>query len=396
MIPNHSAAKLSDLDQKMAANVPPGGNWRDIPLSIPSERLAQIRRSAAAGEGSRSTYYGRLRSESPAYTISTYYNRPGNGCFLHFDQSQSRTLSHREAARLQSFPDSFVFTGSQRSVSQQIGNAVPPLLAFQLAGTFGPSGNMVDVFAGAGGLSLGFKWAGWKTLAATDIDPSSVDTFNANVAPLAFVGDMNDDEVLLRLERAVFAQKRGQEPLALVGGPPCQGFSTGGKRRSEEDARNTLYTRYALLLRHMQPDLFVFENVMGLMSMSGGQFLQRVLRELESAGYEVDLWKLNAAEFGVPQRRKRVLLVGVKSGHALPLRPEPWTSVDQPNLLDLPPAVSVSEAIDDLPAIDAGEDGSDRDYVRAASTPYQRLMRGEISPVDYLAVYGPGSRREAQ
>jgi len=395
VIPNHQAAKLSELDLRMAANVPPGGNWRDIPLAVPSERLAQIRRSAAAGEGSRSTYYGRLRPDLPAYTIGTYYNRPGNGCFLHFDRNQSRTLSHREAARLQSFPDSFVFAGPQRAVCQQIGNAVPPLLAFQIAQALGPSGSMIDVFAGAGGLSLGFKWAGWRTLAATDIDPHAIDTFNANVSPLAFVGDMNDDEVLERLSSSVALEDRQRGPLALVGGPPCQGFSTGGKRRSEEDARNNLYSRYALLLRLIQPNVFVFENVMGLLSLSGGRFLQRILGELGSAGYEVEVWKTNAAEFGVPQRRQRVLIIGVRSGQAHPTRLNAWTTVNPSGLLGLPAAISVEEAIGDLPPIEAGEDGSWQEYALPATSRYQRLMRGEISPADYLAGQQIGAGQRA-
>src|SRR5690349_21322212 len=103
MIANHDCARLSERDLQIAAAVPPGGNWRNIPTTIPSERLAQIRESAAAGEGSRSTYYGRLHPDRPAYTVNTYYTRPGNGCFLHYDVEggQHRTLSHREAARLQ-------------------------------------------------------------------------------------------------------------------------------------------------------------------------------------------------------------------------------------------------------------------------------------------------------
>ena len=149
MIHNHVCGKLSELDLRVAKAVPPGGNWRNIPEDVPSNRLAQIRVSAAAGEGSRSTYYGRLKPEMPAYTVNTYYSRPGNGCFLHYDFAggQHRTLSHREAARLQSFPNSFVFMGSsQRAVALQIGNAVPPLLGFQIARGIGAPGIMVDVF----------------------------------------------------------------------------------------------------------------------------------------------------------------------------------------------------------------------------------------------------------
>src|SRR3972149_3963669 len=84
-IPNHVTPALSELDLAMVRAVPPRGNWKDIPITIPSKRLKQIRESYAAGKGSRSTYYGRLHPDCPAYTISTYFNRPGNGCHIHYD-----------------------------------------------------------------------------------------------------------------------------------------------------------------------------------------------------------------------------------------------------------------------------------------------------------------------
>lgn len=112
MIYDHAAGALSDLDREIVAAVPAGGNWRDLPETFASKRVEQIRRSAARGEGSRSTYYGRLRWDRPAYTISTYFNRPGNGCFIHPDAP--RLLTVREAARLQSFPDAYRFFGEGR------------------------------------------------------------------------------------------------------------------------------------------------------------------------------------------------------------------------------------------------------------------------------------------
>lgn len=385
MIPNHQSAKLSALDLQFARAVPPGGNWQDIPEDVPSARLVQIRESFAAGKGSRSTYYGRLRPDAPSYTIGTYYTRPGNGCFLHPDASQDRTISHREAARLQSFPDSFVFNGSQRAVCQQIGNAVPPLLAMQVAEAFGTAGDMVDVFAGCGGLSLGFKWQGWNTLAATDFDKSAVQAFNQNVAPLAVVGDMNDDQVIEHLVAATEGRDCST-PLALVGGPPCQGFSTGGKKRSEDDARNHLHARYSILLDRMRPDVFVFENVLGLLSMSGGAFLQRILAGFDNAGYEAQVWKMNAAEFGVPQKRVRVVIVGVRrGGMAPPRKPVEWCSLSTDRPLDAEPPVTVDEAIGDLPRLSAGEDGSGLCYANEPASSYQALMRGEITPASYLA-----------
>jgi DNA (cytosine-5)-methyltransferase 1 len=386
MIPNHQSAKLSALDLQFARNVPPGGNWQNIPEDVPSARLVQIRESFAAGKGSRSTYYGRLRPDAPSYTIGTYYTRPGNGCFLHPDASQDRTISHREAARLQSFPDTFVFNGSQRAVCQQIGNAVPPLLAMQVAEALGSPGDMVDVFSGCGGLSLGFKWQGWNTLAATDFDKFAVDAFNHNVAPLAIVGDMNDNTVIDHLVAA--AQDRDKSrPLALVGGPPCQGFSTGGKKRSEDDARNHLHARYSVLLTRMKPDVFVFENVLGLLSMSGGAFLWRIMAGFDEAGYDAQVWKMNAAEFGVPQRRIRVVIVGTRRGSRVPpSKPGEWCSLTSAGLLDEAAAVTVNEAIGDLPRVAAGEDGSRLGYLHPpAANSYQALMRGDISPAAYLA-----------
>jgi len=387
MIPNHVCASFSELDLQIAKAVPPGGNWRDIPTSVPSDRLAQIRESAAKGQGSRSTYYGRLHPERPAYTINTYYTRPGNGCFLHYDAvgGQHRTLSHREAARLQSFPDHFVFHGtSQRAICQQIGNAVPPLLALQIAQTLGEPGVMIDVFSGAGGLSLGFEWAGWQSLAAADNDRHAVATYNSNLAPVAFVGDMTKEEVHDRLVDT--AKNRAGRRLALVGGPPCQGFSTGGKSRSVDDERNGLHDRYAALLARLRPDVFIFENVLGLLSLDGGRFVTRVLDGLKGAGYDVTLWRLNAARFGVPQRRERVIIVGVPHGLAAPVQPSSWTTpAEGDELFSLPLVCSVREALADLPKLTPGQDGSNLPYRSKAVSTFQKVMRGDLAPVAYVA-----------
>jgi DNA (cytosine-5)-methyltransferase 1 len=376
---------MSDLDMRIAKAVPPGGNWRDVPVDVPSERLAQIRVSAAAGQGSRSTYYGRLRPDRPAYTINTYYNRPGNGCFLHHDAAggQHRTLSHREAARLQSFPDLFSFSGPQRAVCQQIGNAVPPLLGFQVARCLGSAGKTIDVFSGAGGLSLGFEWCGWQSLAAVDSDRHAVATFNANIRPVAFVGDMNDEVINDRL-LDIGSRLRGPTRLALLGGPPCQGFSTGGNRRSSEDARNGLHARYAALVSRLRPDIFIFENVLGLLSMDTGRFVLKVLEGLRSLGYEVALWRLNAALFGIPQRRERVFIVGVPIGCALPAQPRAWTSAASAELFASHPVCDVAAALDDLPPLSPGQDGSLLPYQCSPESAYQQLMRGQILPTDFV------------
>ena len=195
---------------------------------------------------------------------------------------------------------------------------------------------------------------------------------------------MRADDVLDRLVQAAPPPHERSRPLALLGGPPCQGFSTGN-RRMEADERNGLHVRYAALLARLQPDVFIFENVLGLLSMSKGTFLPRILAGLRAVGYDVDVWKVNAAEFGLPQRRQRVIIVGVPSGRPIPNRPEAWTS-PHPGSPGISPAATVAEALADLPVIAAGQDGSDLGYRCQPLTRYQEFLRSSLSPVDYLMI----------
>ena len=125
MLYNHITYSLSENDLRMVVSIPAGGNWKNIPLDIPSKRLERIRET-----GGRTTLYGRLRWEKPSYTITTYFNRPGNGAYIH--PKDNRVISAREAARLQSFPDDFIFEGTITKKFKQIGNAVPPLLSMEI------------------------------------------------------------------------------------------------------------------------------------------------------------------------------------------------------------------------------------------------------------------------
>jgi len=386
---NHVAARLSDLDMTIVDHVPPGGNWKQIPVDVPSRRLVQIRRSFAAGEGSRSTYYGRLRSDAPAYTINTYFSRPGNGCHIHYEQD--RVLSAREAARIQSFPDSFEFLGRNGAVATQIGNAVPPILAYQVALSLGDSGSFVDLFAGAGGFSLGFAWAGWKSLVATDIDAGFLSTYARNVHDVVVPGDLRSPSVFDAVVSGATDARRSapEQPFWVLGGPPCQGFSTAGNRRSMEDGRNHLFRIYRSFLDAVRPDGFVFENVSGLLNMEGGQVYELVRSTLEGAVDHIELWSLRSERYGVPQRRHRLFLVGWNGRQAL-VAPLARTAI--PHSVDtgqMAPWVSVSEAIDDLPALSSGQDGSLFGYRHEPTSAFQRLMRGIIDAEQYLLDRAP-------
>ena len=127
VVSEHFVSKLSELDKYIISHVKPGGNYKDIPKDVNSERIKRLQR-----EGGHTTCYGRLRASEPSYTINTYFNRPNVGCNIHF--SENRLITVREALRLQSFPDVFEIVSSNKQGRNLIvGNAVPPLLATIIA-----------------------------------------------------------------------------------------------------------------------------------------------------------------------------------------------------------------------------------------------------------------------
>lgn len=155
---------------------------------------------------------------------------------------------------------------------------------------------VVDLFCGAGGLSLGFKEAGFSIVCARDSNPAAVATYRANL------GDH------VRLEK-ISLETELPSASVFIGGPPCQGFSSAGLRRVG-DERNSLVSTFALLIAKHRPRAFVFENVEGFLTGEGGGRVHDLLTPLISAGYRIHLRKVNAANYGVAQHRKRVLAVG--------------------------------------------------------------------------------------
>ena len=150
--------------------------------------------------------------------------------------------------------------------------------------------------------------------------------------------------------------------MGIIGGPPCQGFSSVGKRIAD-DPRNRLYQEYCRVVEHVQPAFFVLENVKGLLTLADGAFRDAVLRRFTSLGYAVQYRVLNAADYGVPQNRHRVFFVGVKDGASF--------SFDA--LAKTDHILSTSEAISDLPALVADE--TITAYTQPPQTPYEAEMR---------------------
>jgi DNA (cytosine-5)-methyltransferase 1 len=378
---NHVCATLSELDMEIVRSVPSGGNWRNLDATTiaKSARLMQISKS-----GGRTTYYGRLDSSLPSYTINTYFNRPGNGSFIH--PTQNRLISIREAARLQSFSDSYRFLGSQSSRFKQIGNAVPPLLS-KAIGEQIKTGRCVDLFCGAGGLSDGLAQAGHKILVASDFNGHMCETyrFNHQRTHVVKTDIMNQDESD-NLLNAIDSELKGRTLNLLAGGPPCQGFSTAGKW-SSLDTRNHLIFRTLDFIRKLAPESVLLENVPGIRWLQQGRILETLLNELRAEGYHPKTLLLKAEVYGVPQRRRRIFIIGNRSGDSIDKprdllaavvhgRTKKYSKIEDNGL---PSPISVSEAINDLPAIPSGggADVIEYDFSWMRSD-YQRYMRGQI------------------
>jgi len=331
-VTQHAPVRLSTLDMEVVRSIPPGGNWRDVPLTIPSRRLAQIRVSAARGEGSRSTYYGRLRWDQPAYTINTYYHRPGNGCTIH--PEVDRMLTDREVARLQTFPDYVRFAGPMRARQIQIGNAVPPLLAYHLATEFLESSTVVDLFAGAGGLSLGAELAGHDIILGVDNDRYAAATLaSLHGEDRVLLADLDDPTQRERIVERVKASLNGEQLGVLMGGPPCQGFSTAGACLLD-DPRNNLLVAFIEIAEALTPRSILIENVTGLL-FRGRALLEEAIERLEKAGYTCDWAVLHAEAYGVPQRRRRLFVRAELDGE--PSWPAPVRATAEPSFRRLQP-----------------------------------------------------------
>lgn len=169
----------------------------------------------------------------------------------------------------------------------------------------------IELFAGAGGLALGLERAGFETLGLVEFDKNACDTLRKNRPNWNVICDDIANISDLDLEK-YFNIKRGELDL-LSGGAPCQAFSYAGKRLGLEDARGTLFYHYAIFLEKLQPKMFLFENVKGLLTHDGGKTYNTILNIFEKAGYEIQKEVLNAWDYGVAQKRERLITIGIRS-----------------------------------------------------------------------------------
>lgn len=203
----------------------------------------------------------------------------------------------------------------------------------------------IELFAGAGGLALGVERAGFHTLGLVEIDKFASQTLAYNRPKWNVINDDIANVSSQDLE-ARFSVRKGELDL-LTGGAPCQSFSYAGKRLGLEDARGTLFYHYALFLQKLQPKIFLFENVKGLLSHDKGKTYRTILNIFESEGYVTQMQVLNAWDYGVAQKRERLIVIGIrhdlvdKTSFEFP-RPHEYKPVLRDILLDCPPSEGAS------------------------------------------------------
>ncbi len=227
--------------------------------------------------------------------------------------------------------------------------------------------NSIDLFSGCGGMTLGFKWAGFNSVLASDIDENCEKTFATNFPEIPFLcGDLSN------FNKAAFDAKFSNKTIdVIIGGPPCQGFSLANKNRNKvaEDPRNKLFYEFVKTINWYNPKSFVMENVKGLLSMESGQVIKQIVSEFENAGnfgYNVKVKVLKASDFGVPQSRERVIVIGIRNDlNVVPEFPEKNIETE----------ITVNDAISDLPVIHSGEGKEKVKYGSKPLNEYQLFMR---------------------
>lgn len=227
--------------------------------------------------------------------------------------------------------------------------------------------NAIDLFSGAGGLSKGFLDAGFNVLVGVDNDAAALRTFEYNhKGSVGLNADLSSQETIDKIKEIA----DGKEVDVVIAGPPCQGFSLTGPRNFD-DPRNKLYLAVLELVRQLRPKAFIIENVPGMSTMYDGQVKNEILKRFKNMNYNVDCRILCAADYGVPQVRKRLIFMGIRADIGEPHFPEPILTPEQ--------YITCKEAISDLPSRE-NELGEDVDrYVMSPQTDYQKLMRGKCN-----------------
>lgn len=346
-LPNHETREYTGIVLERMKHLPPGGKMGDLPEHLQHESFVRKGEKKTGGPNMRLL---RLEKNKPSLTVTAYiFNK-----FVH--PKEDRYITPREAAVLQDFPLDYEFKGTLGQVQKQIGNAVPVGLAKELAKEVakyferlnkGGEKRIASYFTGAGGLDLGFEQASdnliqFETCFSTDIEKWAEATVKHNRPEWNF-----HREDITQLDPLTVKKIVGRKPDIIIGGPPCQPFSVAGKQKATKDPLGVLYRDYIRHVDALQPEIVVMENVYGLAQVKSANMIEEIYKSFEDIGYDVTHRELMAADYGVPQKRRRLFFVAAKNLHYFQY-PQP-THCETENLLGLPLYKGAGDAILKLP-----------------------------------------------
>ena len=217
---------------------------------------------------------------------------------------------------------------------------------------------VIDLFAGVGGLSLGFEMAGFNIVLANEYDESIAEAFKLNhPSTKMIVSDIRH----LPIEQT-FSEYRDKIDV-IIGGPPCQGFSQKGQRKTIDDERNFLFKYFVAVVEYLRPLYFVMENVPNLLTAENGYFKNELIQLFAQRGYSVVSDTLNASDYGVPQNRRRAVIIGKLGNKPLQMPSK------------IRNRVSIWDAISDLAYHESGEGSDFEEYKNLPESDYQKDLR---------------------
>ncbi len=221
---------------------------------------------------------------------------------------------------------------------------------------------VIDLFAGVGGLSLGFEKAGFDIVMANEYDSSIATAYQYNHKNTKMiVGDITSIDL-----NGIFGKYVGRIDV-IIGGPPCQGFSQKGQRKTINDERNFLFKYYVNVVDLVKPTYFVMENVPNLLTAEKGYFRKELIELFDTIGYKLNMGVLNASDYGVPQNRRRAVIIG-KYRNVAPELPKA-----------LHKTVTIWDAISDLAFLNSGEGTEEQEYKFPPESDYEKMLRGKCN-----------------
>ena len=247
---------------------------------------------------------------------------------------------------------------------------------------------VIDLFAGAGGFGLGFQLADYAVTCSVEVDKWATDTLRENNPGMKII----HKDIRTFQSPEIIRQICGDLPDVIIGGPPCQGFSVAGPgSKDPKDPRNSLFQNFVLWVESLCPPMFIMENVKGIFSRKnadGIRVIDIIQNAFEAIEYRTEVWQLNAAEYGVPQLRERVFIIGNRVGISevgKPVKTHFWNGQSDEgaqlkisnsgDLNGLLPAILVWDALSDLPELNAGDGEEEQLYTQEPRSDFQRWAR---------------------